>query len=92
MFVHLVNVFNLSIRNRSFFRNRVIRNPWVWAALVLCTLIMVAAYALPLMNRVLSLVPLSWEEFRWVILFGLGALLLGQLLKRSLFRKSLIPL
>ena len=89
IFVHLVNVFNLPLRNRSFLRNKIVSNPWVWGAILLCTLIMITAYMLPIMNRMLSLVPITWDQFRWVILFGLGALLLSQFLKRVLFHNML---
>lgn len=93
IFVHLVNVFNLSLRNPSFLRNKIIKNPWVWAALLLSVLIMIAAYLFPIMNRMLSLVPVTWDQFRWVILFGLAALFISQLLKKVLFSNlSYIPI
>ena len=82
VFIQLLNVFNMPLRNTSFFRNQVMANPWVWAAILLCVLIMVAAYLLPFMQKALSLVPMQWVHFRWVLLFGFMALALGQILKR----------
>ncbi len=88
VFIQLLNVFNMPLRNRSFFRNKVVSNPWVWAALVVCILIMVAAYFIPFARQALSLVPLSWNHFKWVLIFGFLALALTQALKRLVFAHS----
>ena len=89
VFVHMVNVFNLPLNNRSFFNNRVLSNPWIWGALLLCTLIMIGAYTIPIMSSVLSLVPISWDEFKWVLLFGMLSMILTQIIKRLFFGKML---
>ncbi len=88
VYVQLLNVFNVSLGNRSLIRNEVSANPWVWAALLLCVLIMAMAYLIPLTQQTLSLVALSWDEFRWVLVFGSAALVVNQLLKRLLFTSS----
>ena len=85
----LLNVFNTPLRNKSFFRNKVVSNPWVWAALAVCILIMVAAYFIPFSKQALSLVTLSWTHFKWVLIFGFLALMLTQILKRLVFATSL---
>ena len=87
--VQILNVFNMPLRNGSFFRNQVTSNPWVWLAILTCTLIMVGAYYLPIMQKALSLVPMGWDQFRWVLIFGLATLALTQFLKRLVFRSSL---
>jgi Ca2+-transporting ATPase len=79
----------MPLRNGSFFRNQVSSNPWVWLAILICTLIMIAAYFLPYMQNALSLVPIGWDQFRWVLVFGLATLALTQFLKRLVFRSSL---
>ncbi len=88
VYVQLLNVFNVSLRNRSLLRNQVSANPWVWAALLLCVLIMAMAYMIPVTQRTLSLVPLTWDDFKWVLIFGSAALAVNQLLKRLLFTSS----
>lgn len=87
--VQILNVFNTPLRNRSFFRNQVTANPWVWLALLICSLIMIAAYSLPFMQQALSLVPMGWDQFKWVLIFGLLTLGLTQLVKRLIFSSSL---
>jgi Ca2+-transporting ATPase len=78
----LLNVFNLPKRHVSFFANEVTRNPLVWGAIVLCILLTILGYVLPPLREVLSLVPLSWEQLGWVVIFSIGSLLLAQLVKR----------
>mgnify|MGYP001812838174 CR=1 FL=1 len=78
----LINVFNIPYRQFSFFKNEVTTNPWVWAALGLSMLIMIIAYHVPLLEKVLSLVQLSTEQFITVGLFGISALGLAQIIKR----------
>ncbi|MGB8374947.1 MAG: cation-transporting P-type ATPase [Salegentibacter sp.] len=78
----LFNVFNLPGRKVSFLKNEVTVNPWIWAALVLCLLIMLVVYEVPLFREVLSLVHLSLSEFGLVFLFAAGSVLLTQVIKR----------
>ena len=79
----LLNVFNVSRRELPFFVNEVTKNPWIWGAIAICTAITALAYFVPPMARALSLVPITWGQFMYVFIFGLGSLLLAQLLKRT---------
>lgn len=83
IFAQLLNIFNMPRRQLSFFRNEVTRNPWIWWAILICILLTLLAYLIPPAARVLSLVPLTWEQVRLVILFGFGALALSQIVKRT---------
>ena len=78
----LLNVFNLPKRNRSFFKNEVTVNSYVWGAIVLSLLIMVVAYYVPIFKEALSLKSLTAEQFITIGIFGLSALLLTQIIKR----------
>lgn len=78
----LLNVFNLAGSKVSFLKNEVTTNPWIWAALMLCLLIMLVVYKVPLFREVLSLVHLSLNEFGLVFLFAAGSVLVTQLIKR----------
>lgn len=82
IFGQLLNVFNLPSRKAHFFSNEVTRNIWVWLALLLSLGIMVLVYFIPVMAEVLSLVYLPAEYFILVLIFGLGSLVLSQILKR----------
>ena len=78
----LLNVFNLPNRDVSFFKNEVTQNLWVWGAIVLCILLTVLGYLLPMLRAVLSLVPLTWGQLGWVGVFSFGSLLAIQVVKR----------
>ncbi|TLP81724.1 cation-translocating P-type ATPase [Maribacter sp. ACAM166] len=78
----LFNVFNMPKRQESFVKNEVTQNVWVWGAIVLSLLITIAAYLIPPVADALSLQALSFELVVTVVGFGLGSLVLAQLLKR----------
>lgn len=78
----LLHVFNMPHRHISFIYNEVTKNIWVWGALLLSTGIIVVTYFSTILREVLSLVALSFEQFLLVVIFGLGALVLIQLVKR----------
>jgi len=78
----LLNIFNMPLRKSSFFSNEVTKNPWVWAALILCTLIVLISNLIPIVAETLSLVQLSLQQWGIIAVFGFGSLLLTQLVKR----------
>jgi Ca2+-transporting ATPase len=79
----LFNVFNMSKNEVSFFSNEIIRNPWVWGAIVVSIAITAMAYYIPLVAEALFLTSLSFEQFGWVFVFALGSLALAQIIKRT---------
>ena len=78
----LLNVFNMPRHTSSFWNNAVTHNLWVWGAILLCILLTAMGYLIPVLREALSLVPLPWEYLGWVGAFGLGALVLAQIVKR----------
>jgi Ca2+-transporting ATPase len=51
----LWHVFNMRARGTSLFKNEVVKNPYVWAALGLCIVLLLAAVYVPLLSEVLRL-------------------------------------
>ena len=82
IFAQLLNIFNMPRRQLSFFKNEVTTNIWVWSAIVLCVFLTISAYLIPPMAKALSLVPLSAYQLGLIIIFGFGALVLSQFIKR----------
>jgi Ca2+-transporting ATPase len=78
----LVNVFNMPHRQFSFFKNEVTSNQWIWIAIALSLLIIFIAYHITILQTVLSLVPLSYEQFITVWVFGMSSLVIIQSIKR----------
>jgi Ca2+-transporting ATPase len=78
----LFNVFNMAESKVSFFNNEVVKNPWVWSAIVLSLVVTVSAYYIPPVSEALFLTKLSLEQIGWVVVFALGSLALSQIIKR----------
>ncbi len=66
----LWHVFNVRELGSSFSDNEVVRNPWVWGALALCTALLVAAVFLPGLNTALGTANPGWRG--WALAFGLS--------------------
>jgi Ca2+-transporting ATPase len=65
-------------KNSSLFNNAIVRNPFVWGALALCTLLLAATVYLPLLARVLNVVNPGLRG--WLLILGMSLLpmLVGQ--------------
>jgi Ca2+-transporting ATPase len=78
----LWHVLNLSSRKISFINNEIIRNKFIWAALLLCIAIMAVFYFVSPLNTVIGLQMLSGST--WLIIAGISItpVFLIQLFKR----------
>lgn len=81
VWVQLLHVFNIPSRIHSFFNNEVMRNKWVWAAIVMSVFLIVIAYLIPVIREALTLLPLTIGQYLIVFFAGLGALILIQVVK-----------
>ena len=70
-FAQLWQVFNMRADRSSLLRNEITRNPWVWAALCLCSALLAAPPYIAPLAQVLGLVPL--EPRMWAVVLGLSA-------------------
>ena len=75
----LLHVFTMRARNEGLLVNSVTRNPWVWAALVLCLALLGLAMTVPVFSQVLSLSVSDWRLIVLPMGAAAGSLLLGQL-------------
>jgi Ca2+-transporting ATPase len=78
-FAQLWQMFNMRASGSQIIRNEVTRNPWVWAALLLCTALLVGPAYLPSVGAVLGLVPLDWIGWTLVLSASLAPLAVVQL-------------
>jgi Ca2+-transporting ATPase len=74
----LWQVFNTRARGSGLLRNEVTSNPWVWGALGLCTLLLLAAVYLPGLRQLLETRRLDLAGWGLVLSMSLVPLLLGQ--------------
>lgn len=78
-FAQLWQMFNMRASGSRPMRNEVTRNPWVWAALLLCAALLVGPAYLPSVGTVLGLVPLDWIGWTLVLSASLAPLAVIQL-------------
>jgi Ca2+-transporting ATPase len=62
-------------------RSQIIRNPYVWAALGLCIVLLLGAVYVPGISTVLDVQPPGWAGWGLVLGMSLLPLVLGQLYK-----------
>ncbi len=78
-FGQLWHVFNMRARTSAYLRNEITRNAWIWAAIALCTVVLLlATYVQPLAS-VLKVVPPSPTGWLTIAGASLAPLLIGQL-------------
>jgi P-type Ca2+ transporter type 2C len=68
----LWHTFNMRAPESGLLTNSIVRNPFVWGALVVCGGLLVAAVHVPFLSAVLRTQPLAWNE--WAVV-GVGSLL-----------------
>ncbi|HEX6987035.1 MAG TPA: HAD-IC family P-type ATPase [Planctomycetaceae bacterium] len=72
---------NLRSRGTTLLHNEVVRNRWGWAAVALCTALLLAAVYLPGLNDVLQTRPLSGRTWLLVIGLSLVPVVIGQTMR-----------
>jgi len=75
----LWHVFNMREPEEPAFVNSVVKNPYVWAAISFCILLLAAAFYIPVLSDVLNLRPLSVSQLSLSVGASLIPLLLGQI-------------
>ncbi len=90
-FAQLWHVFNMRHPKSGVLRNEVTRNPWVWAALALCTvLLVIPAYVPPLVD-VLQLVPPTAAMWGVILALSFAPVMLTQAITVMLTRWLVRP-
>lgn len=74
----LGHVFNMVSPRSGFVFNEVTRNPWIWAAIVLCIGLLIAAVYVPILSEVLGTVEPGKEGWMLVLTLSFAPVLVGQ--------------
>lgn len=82
IFAQLWNVFNLPGRDASFWNNPIVHNPYIWAAFILCSLLVGGALIVSPIREVLALDYLSPVGWLYVLSFSILPVGIIQLFKR----------
>jgi len=62
----------------GFFSNEVTRNPWIWAAVVLCVGLLMAAVYVPILSEVLGTEEPGKEGWMLVLTLSFAPVVVGQ--------------
>ena len=76
------HVFNMRGDMRRVFDNEISRNPWIWGALVLCLLLVLAAIYVPALSGVLRLADPGFAGWAVIILASLVPIVTAPLVHR----------
>jgi len=94
-FAQLWHVFDMRDAHSGVLRNAITRNPWVWAALALCSALLLAAVFVPPLAAVLGLVPPSADGWALIAAASAAPTVLAQtaaVLRRGRHRVAALPL
>jgi Ca2+-transporting ATPase len=84
-FAQLWHVFNMRERSSGIFNNAIIRNPFIWGALALCTVLLLLTLYVPILSSVLKIAHPGFKGMTLMFGMSLIPLVAGQLFI-SLFR------
>jgi Ca2+-transporting ATPase len=80
-FARLWHVFNMRDNNSSLFRNEITGNPFIWGALMLCTILLLASVFFVPLSEILAVTNPGLQG--WILILGMSLvpLILGQVHK-----------
>ena len=78
-FAQLWHVFNMRDRNSRLLDNSIVRNPFIWGALALCSLLLAATIYVPILAGVLHVANPGTDG--WLLIIGMSLLpvIVGQI-------------
>lgn len=77
-FSQLFHVFNMRTTGAGVLHNDVVRSPWVWGAVGLCTILLLGAAYQPTLAAILGLVPPTREMWLAILTLSIAPLVLLQ--------------
>ena len=78
-FAQLLNVFNMRDPRAHLFKNDIVENPFVWAAIVFCTLLLLFVAYFPPVAGVLHLEPPDGNSWTVILMMSTLPVLVGQI-------------
>jgi Ca2+-transporting ATPase len=81
VFARLWHVFNMRDDDSHLFRNEVTQNPYIWGALLCCTVLSLIAVYIPGIAQILDVAPPSLEGWGYILGASLIPLIIGQIWK-----------
>jgi len=82
-FARLWHVFNMRDAKTGIIRNEVMRNPFVWGAIVLCIVLILSVLFIPVLSKVIQTANPGLQGWGLIIVMSLIPWLIGQVLKET---------
>ncbi|CAG4988406.1 Calcium-transporting ATPase 1 [Dyadobacter sp. CECT 9275] len=76
----LLHVFNLYSGKKRFFFNEITKNKFIWLAILLCIVILIATYYVPFLRQILALRPLDIRSLELIVAAGVMPVLAIQVI------------
>ena len=70
IFSQILHVFNMNSTGSNFFKSEVMRNKYVWYAVVTCIILLFISYKVTVVREVLNIFSMSWAD--WMISIGMS--------------------
>lgn len=80
-FAQLWHVFNMRDQNSGIFNNSIVKNHWIWGAVVLCIFLLLGAIYIPSVSEVMRLTPPDMDGWMVIVVMSLIPLSAGQFQK-----------
>jgi Ca2+-transporting ATPase len=80
-FAQMWHVFNMRDDMKRVFTNEIVKNYWIWGALLLCLVLVLAAVYVPLLRDVLALTAPDWRGWALIVMASLVPLLTGPVVR-----------
>jgi len=87
-FAQLWHVFNVRDKDSTVLNNAIIKNPFVWGALVLCSVLLALTLLVPILSTVLRVAYPGHEGMGLVLVMSFMPLVIGQMVVTFLGRKK----
>ena len=87
-FAQLWHVFNVREKDSTVLNNAIIKNPFVWGALVLCSVFLALTLLMPILSTVLRVAYPGFEGMVLVLVMSVMPLVIGQIVVSVLGRKK----
>ena len=87
-FAQLWHVFNVRAKDSTVLDNAIVKNPFVWWALVLCSVLLAMTLLVPILSTVLNVAYPGLEGIGLVLVMSVMPLVTGQLVLSILGRKK----
>jgi P-type Ca2+ transporter type 2C len=81
IFSQILHVFNMNAAGSRFFTSEVMKNRYVWYAVVACLALLFISYQVEIVSKALDIFPMSNEDWMISIGMSLASLIFIQILK-----------